>query len=335
MLYIRTDMNECIATGHVMRCIAVAEAAEKMGEAVTFLLSDRQAVDLLKKCGYRYIVLDTCWSEMEGELSVIKSLIRKHRINTLLIDSYQVTETYLAELSGLVRTAYFDDLNKFYYSVDVLICYANYWKKFGHKERYKDTKLLLGMQYVPLRKAFSGCPKKQIRSKAESVLLLSGGTDKGNVLGNLLARMERKRYRRITVICGKYNCNYDGLSELYKNEENVCIYNNISDIERYMQEADMAVSAGGTTLYELCACGTPSISYAAADNQIDNVEAFHKQGLIDCAGDARINDVTENICNLLEQYYEDAFLRSERSCRMQMAVDGEGAKRIAEVLREN
>ena len=54
-----------------------------------------------------------------------------------------------------------------------------------------------------------------------------------------------------------------------------------------MQEADLAISAGGTTLYELCAVGTPTICYSMADNQLDNVRQFEKDGLMYYAGDAR------------------------------------------------
>lgn len=68
MLYIRTDMNNMIATGHVMRCLAIAEAAKEQGEQVTFLLSDEQAVELIEQRGYQTIVLHTSWYDMESEL---------------------------------------------------------------------------------------------------------------------------------------------------------------------------------------------------------------------------------------------------------------------------
>ena len=48
MLYIRTDMNHTIATGHVMRCLAIADAAKSIGEEVTFLLADRQAEEIVQ-----------------------------------------------------------------------------------------------------------------------------------------------------------------------------------------------------------------------------------------------------------------------------------------------
>ena len=54
---------------------------------------------------------------------------------------------------------------------------------------------------------------------------------------------------------------------------------------------DLAVSAGGgSTLYELCACGTPAITYVLADNQIENAVKFESTGYMMYAGDCRAGD---------------------------------------------
>ena len=97
-----------------------------------------------------------------------------------------------------------------------------------------------------------------------------------------------------------------------------------------MSRACMAVTAGGTTLYELCAMGVPTVSYSMADNQIPNVQKFHEMQLIDYTGDIRNTDVAGHISGLLEKYQEDMSLRQERSQRMQELVDGKGAARIAD-----
>ncbi len=115
---------------------------------------------------------------------------------------------------------------------------------------------------------------------------------------------------------------------------NLHIHKAVDDIETYMERADLAVSAGGTTLYELCAVGTPAISYSFADNQLENVRTFDKEGIIAYAGDARKQDAAFHIAAMLERYHTDAALRRERSERMQDLVDGTGAGRIAEVLAE-
>ena len=95
-----------------------------------------------------------------------------------------------------------------------------------------------------------------------------------------------------------------------------------------MKKAESAISAGGTTLYELCACGTPTISYSFADNQIDNVEQFQKDELIDYAGDVRKTNIFENVKKLLNHYTQNYDLRKGRSRKMQQLIDGNGASRI-------
>lgn len=134
MLYIRADMNETIATGHIMRCLSVADAAKELGSDTTFILADEQAKSLVEGRGYYAIVLGTQWDQMERELPVLKKIIFEHSIQKILIDSYQVTPKYLTELSRLLRITYIDDLNAFHYHVNVIICYANYWKKFNYKK---------------------------------------------------------------------------------------------------------------------------------------------------------------------------------------------------------
>lgn len=332
MLYIRTDMNAQIATGHIMRCLSIADAARALGERTTFLLADAQAVPLLEERGYGYIILGTKWKEMDDELPVIKRVMEECGITELLIDSYQVTQSYLAELSKCVKVIYLDDLNAFQYPVAELICYANYWEEFGYQERYENTRLHLGMQFVPLRPVYWNCEKKQVSKAVENILVLSGGSDPYNAITKILEGLDRTQFKRMNVICGIYNERYETLCERYKREENIFVYKGVSDIERYMKEADVAISAGGTTLYELCACGTPTISYSFADNQLNNVKKFHEDGLIPYVGDVRYTDIIPGMRECLKELNLNPMLRQKQSQRMQMLVDGKGAMRIARLL---
>lgn len=332
MIYIRADMNEQIATGHIMRCLSIADALTVAGEAVTFILADEQAVALLKQCGYDAIVLYTEWNRMEEELPALSRIIEKNQIKKVLIDSYQVTQKYLSELSKLVKTIYIDDLNKFDYPVNAVICYANYYKKFHYKMNDRKKEYLLGAKYVPLKKSFWDCKPKNISLKAENILILTGGSDPYNIFGQLLNAMNKDEFKSIDVICGRYNTNYDSLTEMYRQYKNIRFHRAINNIEEYMQKADVAISAGGTTLYELCACGTPTISYAFVDNQLDNVRQFQEDGLIDYAGDVRCDDIAENVKQYLKKYKDDWQSRKKKSEKMQEMVDGKGAMRLAEAL---
>lgn len=332
MIYIRADMNEQIATGHIMRCLSIADALRGLGEPVRFILADEQAVSLLKQRGYDAIVLHTQWNCMEEELSVLSQVIRNEHIDKLLIDSYQVTQRYLAELSKMVTTFYIDDLNLFEYPVDVVICYANYWKKFQYKINDKRTTYLLGMKYVPLKQDFWNCEAKIISEKANNLLILTGGSDPFNVTEQILDSIDTYQFQIIDVICGIYNTNYNKFVKKYENNKNIKFHQAVNNIEQYMKKVDIAISAGGMTLYELCAIGTPAISFSFADNQLDNVRQFQEDGLIDYAGDARMDDIAETINQYLTRYRNDFELRKEKSEKMQKMVDGKGAERIARAI---
>lgn len=332
MLYIRTDMNDKIATGHVMRCIAIADAVRAVGEDVTFLIADEYATVLLKQRGYDYVVLHSKWDAMESELKVLQKLIAERKIEKLLVDSYQVTERYLKILSTKVKVAYLDDLDKFAYPVSTIICYASYWRKLYQKRNYQEARLYQGLAYVPLRKEFKECKRKKIRDCIDNLVLFSGGTDRYDILNQLLSEIRRDIYKRIDVICGSYYVNYEGLCEKYKECRNIYIHKAVSNVKEYMENADFAVTAGGNTLYELCAVGTPAISYSLADNQLANVKQFQKDGIIEYVGDVRNDNVAENVSQCLEKYWKNRELREEKSKKMQSLVDGHGADRIAEIL---
>lgn len=351
MLYIRTDMNRVIATGHLMRCLSIAEAAAEAGEEVTFIFADGQAEKLVHDRGFSAVVLHTAWDHMETEVNVLREMITGKRTehkppkictaggtDMMLIDSYMVTPQYLRMVSGFVKTAYIDDLGAADYPVHVLICYANYWKKYYDPQRcqhtYRHTKLLAGTKYVPLKKSFRNKKKKEIRQRVENLLLLSGGTDRYGILERLLERLCQERYRNIDVICGLYYEEYDRVSLRFGQYSNIRFYQAVQNMEDFMMRADVAVSAGGTALYELCACGTPAVSYSFADNQLDNVLQFQNDGLIDYAGDVRDGDIFERAAALVKEYDNSYALRKERSEKMQRLVDGNGAVRIVRELIE-
>jgi len=334
MLYIRVDMNEKIATGHLMRCLSIADAARKQGEDTTFIFADTQAEKLVQKKGYQSIVLNSTWNMLETELDKMIWLICEENIKILFIDSYYVTFHYLEELNKHTHVIYLDDRNAFYYPVTSLLCYAPYYEIFRYSEQYGDIELLLGTKYVPLRAEFSGCREKHISSKIENILIMSGGTDEFDVIDCLLENIDKNKYRQICAICGIYYNKYNELTEKYKGYSSVKIVRAASNIKEYMEKADIAISAAGTTLYELAATGTPTISYTIADNQLANAFWWDEKEIILYAGDVRKNDIVEDIKKLLNVTYESSEYRQKCSCQMQKYVDGNGAERIVQKLMD-
>lgn len=332
MLYIRVDMNREIATGHLMRCLSIADAARAMGEETTFLLADSEAEAYLSGRGYRFLVLHTDWRNMEGELDALFPVLAREGVKRLLIDSYQVTEAYLRRLREKVETVYLDDINRFLYPVDALICYAVYWKKFRYEERYPNTtRLYLGPRYAPLRQEFSGLGEKAIRERIVRVLVLSGGADSYGVAERIAQALDEIGGLEMDIVCGRYSGCYERLAARYRGQDRVRLYRATDNMAELMKSADLAISAGGTTLYELCACGVPTISYILADNQIENVAQFQRDGVMECAGDIRKEPIGANLVRLTQEYGSQAF-RVKRSALMQSVTDGKGASGIVKIL---
>ena len=96
MLFIRADGNPKIGTGHIMRCLSIAQAAKRQGCPCTFITADHEMTQLLEQQGFRYICLDSEWDHLDLETARMEQLIRQESIQVLLIDSYFVTLDYMS-----------------------------------------------------------------------------------------------------------------------------------------------------------------------------------------------------------------------------------------------
>ena len=122
MLYIRTDMNDTIATGHIMRCISIAEAAVQLGGEVVFIVSDHQGDELLNRYGFTSIVLESDYVILEQGLDKVLETLSLNDV--LLIDTYSRTTEFMTALRGKVFTVYIVDMGKEVFNVYCIICYA-------------------------------------------------------------------------------------------------------------------------------------------------------------------------------------------------------------------
>lgn len=331
MLYIRTDINEHIATGHMMRCISIASAAREHGCDVLFIISDNNGEKLLTANGFKYLNLNSNYLELMQGLDTIKKLITNNDI--LLIDTYSRTKEFMYSLRGYVYTAYIDDMGEQVFNVDCIICYPPYYKEFDYEKRYKNcnTRFLLGTRYAPLRQEFIECNKKKINPDIENILIVSGGSDPYNITPAVIEEILKTELGNlhITAVCGVYSTYYDELCRKYKSQgTNVNIIPSTPKIKQLFDDADVVITAAGSTLYEICATGTPAISYTYADNQIPNADAFCKLNLIPNIGDVRKTHDFGKRCIKELIRLTNPETRREISVRMQSLVDGNGANNI-------
>ena len=134
------------------------------------------------------------------------------------------------------------------------------------------------------------------------------------------------------MVIGAMNHNRNALARMAQSMPNVRLHVNVSNMAYLMQECDIAIAAAGSTLYELCACGTPTITYILADNQIPGAESFEKKGLMLHAGDCRKDGFTQYLYKAMVILMHDEVMRKRMSTQMKQTVDGIGAKRLAQKI---
>lgn len=339
MIWIRADANSEIGTGHVMRCLSVADSLREMGCEVCFLLADDNGAALAEAHGQEYVILHTDFRRMEEELPALEQLAGKQQPDWCLIDSYFVTAEYLKQVRKLCKTAYMDDKFTFIYPVDAVINYNIYGDLLPYEERYgkTDTRFLLGTSYAPLRKEFRRRDSFLVRETVREVLITTGGSDKYNLAGQLLKAALSKRETAdfvYHVVCGVFNQNLPMLQEMAAGNSRICIHQNVTDMKALMQSCDVAITAGGSTMYELCAVGVPILCFSFVDNQERIVQTFADKGLVRYGGnyltegEELANHIVQNLISLAEnREAREAYSRTQ-----QELVDGYGAERIARSL---
>lgn len=360
MIYIRTDGNHTIAAGHIRRCLTIAEQILKKGSSVCFLLSSNESLALLETFAKDLLILKDSKSlpihtqdpvlcalllqhadyrDPQLELPELTTLLQKNPA-PLLIDSYFVTEPYLKALHDLTVTAYMDDLMAFPYRTDLVInydCFTDEMIKAHSAGIYQNIPhVLLGAQYAPLRPVFEE-QKATIRPSVQNILVTTGSSDPLRFLPCFIrydSQDEDQPGLCYHIVAGALDQDVDTLLHLQKNMPDIHIHTGLNDLVPLMLSCDLAVSAGGTTLYELCALGIPAISFSMADNQISNARAFHDLGILPYAGDIRtdMGGVLEKCFHFLKELENDLSKRKAVHAKMNSLINGSGAALIADAL---
>lgn len=336
MIWIRADGGKEIGTGHIMRCLSVADALRQRGEAVCFLTADDSATALVERAGHDHRVLNSDFKHPEGELDALPALLSEDKEGVFLADSYFVTDLYLSRVREYMPVCYMDDMGISGLTADMLINYNIFADASIYGKSEEGTEYLLGTLYAPLRREFCEVPY-QVRDQVRRVLITTGGSDRYDLAGKILKEVLSNpdtRNLEYCVVSGTYNEHLPALLEIESQYGNVKALSNVTNMSELMQTCDIAVTAGGSTMYELSAVGVPIICFSFVDNQEKIVEGFREREIV-CfggdylrQGDRMVKDVAAHIALLSE----NVELRRSYSRRQRALVDGLGAVRIAERL---
>lgn len=333
MILIRADGNAEIGTGHIMRCLSIADALREKGQTVLFVTADEHMQETIGRRGYEAAILYSDYRDLEAERGELLKLIHDTGADGIFIDSYFVTPDYLQTVREQIPVAYLDDLGSFGYPADLLINYNVYGPGIDYRELYEQAgescpPTLLGPKYAPLRRMFRGIPKRVPKEKASDILVSGGGSDPAHIGLRLIREVPEDGYGMIWhFLIGGMNPDYEEIRRLAEGKSHLRIHHDVADMRSLISGCDIAIAAAGSTMYEIAACGTPMITYTMADNQRPGAKAFQEMGMAVSCGDLREGSVD---CLLSEaiRMAGDYALRKQMGEQMQEAVDGRGAERI-------
>ncbi|MDU4959264.1 MAG: UDP-2,4-diacetamido-2,4,6-trideoxy-beta-L-altropyranose hydrolase [Sporomusaceae bacterium] len=332
-IVIRTDSSRYIGSGHIMRCLTLAEFLRRIGAKVSFVCRDLpgNVAYLVEQNGFPVhwlsIADDADW---EADACKTAVLVGQGWLpEWLIVDHYGLDARWERLLRPFVRRVMvIDDLANREHVCNILLD-ANFYLQLA--ARYEkivppDTRLLLGPQFTLLRSEFSQVERHgQCDGSIKRILAFFGGSDPTNETEKLLAALKYlpERSFGLDVVVGAGNSRRYTIEHQCELLENVRFFCQVNNMAELMAQADLAIGAGGTTLWERCYLGLPSIVIAVADNQIETSQALAHVGAIHYLGyhaDVSVKHIATAIRSLLAD--SAAFLTMARKAKKLVPVNG-------------
>ena len=306
-IVLRADGSAQRGTGHVMRCLSLAQAWP--GKAI-FAMAETTP-GLTQR-------LQTEGFEIAGD-NVIE-LARQHDAAWVVADGYHFDAAFQRQIKDAgLRLLLVDDYGHAeHYSADYILNQNLYASPRFYTDREPRTQLLLGTRYAMLRRQFNEWRtwQREIPAVARKVLVTLGGADADNVTGAVVEAL-REFDIELKVVVGGSNPHFADSSSVIRDAKNM---------PELMAWADVAISAGGTTSYELAFMGLPGLVFVLADNQRAVADALDAAGLA-------VKTTQESVADDLRALLGDAGRRAEMSGRGRQLVDGDGVNRVVACLR--
>jgi UDP-2,4-diacetamido-2,4,6-trideoxy-beta-L-altropyranose hydrolase len=360
----RTDASSDIGTGHVMRCLTLANAFKKNGAECHFICRENpnNLIAYIMGHGYQVHVLPfdeadsikekvnaesdknvlahshwlcATWQTDAAQTSII---LEKIKPKWLIVDHYALDTNW--ERAVKVNSEYLmviDDLADRLHDCDFLLDQNLGRTSDDYTELVRsDCKNLIGPKYALLRPEFSLLReyslKRRKNPRLKQILITMGGIDTQNVTGRILDALRicpLPNDCRITVIMGLYAPWLENVQQIASAMPwQTDILMNVSNMAQLMADSDLAIGAAGSTSWERCCLGLPSIMVVLAKNQIEIADALKCSGaalvLNETFSKKNQNDMNNTIMDFIK--YPN-YLKKMSSIASNV-VDGSGVMKV-------
>lgn len=359
----RVDASQSIGTGHVMRCITIAQYLKKNSVNSIFICRrfSGNLIHFIEEQGFKVCSLedntrnipasasnydqwlgDSWQNDANDTLKILDELL----VSWLIIDHYAVDENWEGYVNThkLFKICVIDDLADRRHKCDLILDQTYLRQADNYSQLVPEyCQILAGSSYALLREEFvikrNICsPHKLDRFNSKDklhVLINMGGIDQNNTLGDIvdaLAKSEISQKFDYTIVVGKnYPHQYELKDKLNRTNLNYDLIVNATNMSDLMYDCDFAIGAAGSTTWERCCLGMPSILLCIAENQRDIMSALMKNEI------ALVIESRDQIENKLEYYLKlliknhNALLK-KMSIKASSIVDGKGVDRLGQYI---
>jgi len=338
-LLIRADATVAMGMGHVMRCLALAQACQDAGGSAVFAMAQATPAAEERICAERMAVvrLDAVPGTSE-DASLLADAARCEQAEWVVVDGYQFGSEYQRRLkqAGL-KVLFLDDYGHAEsYCADLVLNQGLDSEEGLYANRELGTRLLLGSRYAMLRREFVSWRdwEREIVPTAKKVLVTIGGSDPDNVTALILQALGLATVDdfEVTVVVGGSNPHIKAVQRSSSwFPGTLRILQSVGNMADLMAWADLAVSAAGTTSWEMFFLGLPAILIPVAENQRPASRRFREIGAaraIEPGGPAFVEELANAVSELLQSNSERARLSSVA----RKLVDGYGTVRILQAM---
>jgi UDP-2,4-diacetamido-2,4,6-trideoxy-beta-L-altropyranose hydrolase len=349
----RADASYKMGSGHVVRSLVLADTLKAQGCNVVFVsrLLNGHLISLIRTRGFEVVILgssltitdnttSTDWlgvSQQDDANETIENL-KERVIDILFVDHYSLDTKWETFIRPYVDSiVVIDDLANRNHNCDFLIDQNFRSDNFNCYEALvpEACKTLLGLQYAILSPEYRDF-RKTMSTRTGSitrVLVYFGGTDWQNMTTLVLKVLSQDEFRflEVDVVVGSNYPFLLDLEELISGRPKTNLHQSLPNLASLMSVADVAIGAGGTTMWERMSMGLPALVISLADNQLPACKSLQKEDLIHYLGS--YNDASDG---MLTKYLRERIYNTEQnsdlSSRISEYVDGLGDLRIAQEI---
>lgn len=336
-LLIRADASTEMGTGHIMRCFALAQAWMATGGRATLATqcANKRLLERFASGGLDVVQLPRSHPDPADLFRTI-ALARDRRAIWVVADGYHFDLTYQQGIraAGLKLLLMDDFGNLSCYGADILL------NQNIDADRYlypTDSVVvrLLGPRYALLRKEFTMKPRseKQIEPVARHIMVTMGGGDPDNMTAKVVAALRSidDAQMRVRIVIGPVFPGRLLLAEAIEGDDRFLILPFCDDMPGLMEWADLAVSAAGSTCWELLYMGVPFVLVALAENQRGLADELGRRNLaVNLGWHAQTDEFL--VQRSVESLRADPTRRRLMSYGGRNLVDGNGARLVLQEI---